>query len=387
MGVLVSGGLVSGLLRAQNGAGAEAGKLLEQLKSLEETVTKARTGNNLAAVDEIREAAGAEAKAVALWIESVRETEFRDKDKKESDFRAWREGAGRRLSDPGAPRALCLHLQYLLLSIRATTATTDEARAELFSSLLSYLDDLSRADKDVLKNRQALDTSVLATPIARRFKLDITVRPPEGWSLNPGNLETIYEATILPYLREKKDAARLQLAWTRRLQQEAAMIQTQDSEFLTKNYQDIVLPTLEWAQARDLHLAGASGSSAKMLQIIQENQGHKNAPQWISELRALLTGVAIGNGAPAAGAAGGDGGTTPPEAPEAPEAGDSTKPAAVPAPGLKPAPKPGVAPGLKPVPGPAPVAKPTQGGRPIVPANPLVKKPAGSNNPTTNQSR
>ena len=96
MGVLVSGGLVSGLLRAQNGAGAEAGKLLEQLKSLEETVTKARTGNNLAAVDEIREAAGAEAKAVALWIESVRETEFRDKDKKESDFRAWREGPGRR---------------------------------------------------------------------------------------------------------------------------------------------------------------------------------------------------------------------------------------------------------------------------------------------------
>jgi hypothetical protein len=112
MGVLVSGGLVSGLLYAQNGAGAEAGKLLEQLKSLEETVTKARTGNNLAAVDEIREAAGAEAKAVALWIESVRETEFRDKDKKESDFRAWREGPGRRLSDPGAARALCLHLQY-----------------------------------------------------------------------------------------------------------------------------------------------------------------------------------------------------------------------------------------------------------------------------------
>ena len=145
-----------------------------------------------------------------------------------------------------------------------------------------------------------------------------------------------------------------------------------------------MLPTLEWAQARDLHLAGASSSAAKMLQIIQENQGHKNAPQWISELRVLLTGVAIGNGSPAAGAAGGDGGTTPPEAPEA---GDSTKPAAAPGPGVKPATKPGAAPGVKPVPDPAPVAKPTQGGRPIVPANPLVKKPAGSSNPTTNQSR
>ena len=86
----------------------------------------------------------------------------------------------------------------------------------------------------------------------------------------------------------------------------------------------------------------------------------------------------------AAGAAGGDGGTAPPEAPEEES---STKPEPAPGPGVKPATKPGAAPGVKPVPDPAPVAKPTQGGRPIVPANPLVKKPAGSSNPTTNQSR
>ena len=214
----------------------------------------------------------------------------------------------------------------------------------------------------------------MATPIARRFKLDITVRPPEGWSLNPGNLETIYETTILPYLREKKDAARLQLAWTRRLQQEATMIQTQDSEFLTKNYQEIVLPTLEWAQARDLYLAGASSSAAKMLQIIQDNQGHKNAPQWISELRVLLTGVAAGAGGPSAGAAGGDGGTAPPEAPEEES---STKPEPAPGPGVKPATKPGAALGVKPV--PASVPEPA--------ANTPVKKPVTSEISTTNQSR
>ena len=128
--------------------GTDPTKLLEQLKSLEETVTKARTGNNMAAVDAITEAITADSKAIALWIESVRETEFRDKDKKEAEFRAWRDGAGRRLSDPGAAGALRLHLQYLLLTIRVANATTDDERNEILPALLSYLDDLSRGGKD-----------------------------------------------------------------------------------------------------------------------------------------------------------------------------------------------------------------------------------------------
>jgi len=320
---------------AQNGASPDPAKLLEQLKALEETVTKARTGNNLAAVDAIREAAAADTKAVALWIESVRETEFREKDKKEAEFRAWREAQGRRLSDPGAAGALRLHLHYLLLTIRATTVATDEDRAELLTSLLAYLDELSRADKEVLKNRLALDTSVLATPIARRYKLDITVRPPEGWTVTPGNLEAIYEMSILPYLREKKDAARLQTAWTRRLQQEAAMVATQNSEFVSKNHREVIVPGLEWAQARDLHRAGAPGATGKMLQIIQQNQAHKNAPVWIKELKSLLTGGAAEPGKAGAPAAGEEFGTSPPEAPgPEPAARPPGTPAApVPAPG------------------------------------------------------
>lgn len=345
---------------AQNGGTVDSAKLLEQLKALEETVTKARTGNNLAAVDAITEAASADAKAIALWVDSVRETEFRDKDKKEAEFRAWRDGAGRRLSDPGAAGALRLHLQYLLLTIRVANATTDDERNEVLTPLLAYLDDLSRANKDVLKNRQALDTSVLGTPIARRFKLDISVRPSDHWSPIPGNLEGIYESSILPYLREKKDVARLQTAWTRRLQQEAALVVTQDSEFLTKNFRENVLPTLEWSQARDLFFAGSPSAAGKMLQLIQQHQGHKNTPQWIKEMRSLLIGGSEAapidpvkqprSGVPPASDATS---TTPPEAPQeetpAPVAPPSGLPAPTPAtPPAKPrGPTPTFPPNLK----------------------------------------
>jgi len=328
-----------GAAAAQGGA-TDAAKLLEQLKALEETVTKARTGNNLAALDAIADAATADPKAIALWMDSVRETEFRDKDKKEAEFRAWRDGAGRRLSEPGAAGALRLHLQYLLLTIRASNATTEAERAEIFSPLLAYLDELANADKDVLKNRQALDSSVLATPIAKRFKLDVTLRPPEGWSLVPGNLEAIYENTIFPYLRLKKDVARLQTAWTRRIQQEAAQVATQNSEFVTKNYREVVLPSLEWAQAKDLYEAGSQAAAAKMLSVIQQNQAHKSAPQWIKELRSLLTGGAPGVATAAIPAAAAD--TTETTPPEAPEPEPAAAPAAAPpaAPATPPAPKP-----------------------------------------------
>lgn len=303
---------------AQNGGTADPAKLLEQLKALEETVTKARTGNNLAAVDAITDAISADSKAIALWTESVHETEFRAKDKKEAEFREWRDGAGRRLSDPGAAAALRLHLQYLLLTIRVANATTDDERNEILPALLSYLDDLSRAGKDTLKNRQALDTPVLSTPIARRFKLDITVRTSDAWSLVPGNLNAIYESSILPYLREKKDVARLQTAWSRRLQQEAALVATQESEVLTKEFRENLLPALEWTQARDLYLAGSTAAAGKMLQIIQQNQAHKSTPQWIKEMKNLLMygqetapGEPVKKPGPAAAA-----GTSPPEVPD-----------------------------------------------------------------------
>jgi len=337
-------------LLAQAAGGPDAAKLLEQLKALEDSITKARSGNNVSALTTITDAASSDSKALALWLESVRETEFRDQDKKESEFRAWRDGPGRRLSEPGAGSAIRLHLQYLALTIRVANASSDIDRSDIFTALLSYLDDLSRADKNTLRNRQALDSSVLSTPVARRFKLDRSVRPPEAWSLVPGNLGAIYDTAILPYLREKKDLARLQTAWSRRLQQEATQVATQNSEPVTKNYREVELPALEWAQARDLFLAGSPAAATKMLQIIQQNQVHKDVPKWITDLRSLLSG---GGGTPASSPPAGGAeseSTTPPELPddeaaEVPTA--SPDPSSETTPGRPPRPR-GLAPGFPP---------------------------------------
>jgi hypothetical protein len=291
----------------------EDAKLLEQLEKIAEGVAKSRTSNNFSAVNAIRDAAASEAKAVELWLESVREADFRAKDKKEAEWRQWRDGAARRLHQPGAGVALRLHFQYLLLTIKAAGATKEPDRIEVLGNLTSFLDDLARNAKEALANRQVLDQGVLSTAVARRFKLDSTVKVEGPWVQAPGDIAAMYDTVILPFYREKKDTARLQSVWTRRMQQQAALVAATESDFDKRMFREITQPRLEWGLARDLFLAGNRESGSRMLMIISQNPGHKDAPQWVDDLRALLTTPPDGLAELAAKL------TTPP--PEAPEPG------------------------------------------------------------------
>jgi hypothetical protein len=267
----------------------EDARVLAQLEKIAEAVTKSRSSNNFAAVDAIREAAGAEAKALELWLDSVREADFRAKDRKDAEWRQWRDGAGRRLNQPGTGKALQLHFQYLLLTIKAAGATKEPDRIEVLGNLVSFLDDLARNGKDVIANRQVLDQSVLSTAVARRFKLDSTVKVEGAWVMTPAAIGSIYDTVILPFYREKKDAAKLQSMWNRRMQQEAALVAAAESDFDKKFFREVTQPRLEWGLARDLFIAGNRESANKLLMIISQNPGHKDAPQWVQDLRALIT--------------------------------------------------------------------------------------------------
>lgn len=286
----------------------DAAKMLQQLGQVEETVKKTRAANNTNVVPVIRDAASSDAKAVALWIDSVREVDFRDRDRKEADFREWRERTGQRLQSSGAGTAIRLHLQYLLLTLRSTEIRSEGERAELMSAVSAFLDELGKAGKDALGQGEFLQRSVLDSPVARRYKLNVTVagkaRDNRGntqadqyqlesmgggkWCAVPGSIGTIYETTLLPYLRAKKDLAKLQAAWTKRIQQEAAIVAAFDTPASEKEYKERTLPELEWAMARDLFNHGSTPAGARLLQIIQQNPTHPGCRGWISELKGLL---------------------------------------------------------------------------------------------------
>jgi hypothetical protein len=162
----------------------------------------------------------------------------------------------------------------------------------------------------MLANRQALDQPVLSTAVARKFKLDSTLTPPDGWSPLPADIGTIYESAILPFYRAKKDPARLQSVWTKRIQQEGALASAADSEFQTKYFREVAQPRLEWGMARDMFRAGNRQAATKMLMVINQNPGHKDALEWVKDMRDLLSRPPEPGPATA--------GTPPPEPPSTP---------------------------------------------------------------------
>ncbi len=309
----------------------DADKLLEQLEKIEDTVTKARKTANSAAYDAIREAASNDQKAVALWLECIHELDFRAKDRKEADFRQWRDGPGKRMADGNGPAAMRMNLQYLLLTMRASEADTDAERSEVLSSLMSYLDVLAQNWKSLRDTRGLLDGSALNTPVARRFKLERSAQPKMGWCLSPSSVEEIYEVAILGPLREKQNLTKLQAAWTRRAQHQAAMAAA-EGDAGVKQYRESTQPRLEWTMARDLFAAGAPDGAPRMLRVIQTYQGHRDVTFWIDEMKRLLLAAKeakSGTAAPAPMPVATGEGTTPPVAPTTPpETGGTTPPEA-----------------------------------------------------------
>lgn len=266
---------------------ADGLRVLEQLKKVEEATRKTHASMTSSVTPILREAASSDSKAIALWMECAREVDFREKGRKETEFREWKENMEKRLGGPGAGGAIRANLQFLLLAIRAAEAKTASEQAEVRSVLTSFMDGLPSLGKDVLRN-PLLRAAVLSTPIARRYKLHAIVQLPKGWPQDPAAVGTAYEEIILPPLREAKDAAKLQAAWQRWIRTEAAIATAKDSPPELKEYQDQRLPLLEWGMARDLFRAGSPYGTNGLLQTIQKYPTNPQINSWIEEVKMLL---------------------------------------------------------------------------------------------------
>lgn len=263
-------------------------RLLEQLKKVEEATRKTHASMNSSVTSILRDAVSSDSKAIALWLECSREVDFREKGRKESEFREWKEGMDKKLSGSGAGGAIRANLQFLLLGIRAADAKSASEQNEVRSALASFMDSLPSLGKDVLR-QPLLRTSILSSPVARRYKLHATVKLPKGWPQDPGAVGGAYEDVILPPLRSAKETAKIQAAWQRWIRTEAAIATAKDSPVDLKDYQDQRLPLLEWGMARDLFRAGSPHGANGLMQTIQKYPTNPLVSSWIEEAKTLLT--------------------------------------------------------------------------------------------------
>lgn len=291
------------------------------LKELEQ-IQKNRSGQFKSGLhqqlDALTAAAASPQAAVKLYEEAEQSVEFEGKPKDSSDFTGWRDKNKDMLADEDFRAALQLHLRYLALSLRRLDGEKVE---DLMPALLEYVNQLStidtamtrrekpkgkpkagdKVDRDIIKAGREIFTKPLSNSVfVRWYRLDGHLGGLKDWEQSSGNIDGIMDKTIMPYMRDKKDA-RLMGLWEQRIGWAEEAAKKSDLAIDVDKFQTQTLPTLLWRKAQDRLVLGQRAMGlTEMLNIIKTYLSHPDFDKWTKELSGLLQAEAAA--APAAAA-------------------------------------------------------------------------------------
>jgi hypothetical protein len=306
----------------------ESMKKLEQLEQISRTLDEQKYGYNAKIIRELREAGVTSDKSFALWLDCMKSVEFDQKGKTMTEYSEWKRG---QTKDANRDRdaEFQIQVQWLAIVLMDANAKTESARGEAVAAAVMFLDNfVAQAQKADGKIGGAARQSVMDSVFARHYKLESSVIRRDGVAYTPGDIDGIYEKMILPYYRETKQAVNLMSAWKKRIEQQTAVAVSPRYKEAKEKFEEERLPELRWGQAVELFRLGQEEPAATaMLSLIKSNMAHRNAANWISEMKTLLSKPAK----PAAGEPPAGAGETPaapaePPAPVAPADGVPSAP-------------------------------------------------------------
>lgn len=203
-------------LPAQSLTPEQIASLKAKLETIKQSLDRNATVRHSTAGEKFLQAAADPKAAVALWENCIKELDFTRKGMRESDFREWRDSAGKRSDDPRFLESLLIQLRYLGLSCKAAESESPDA---VFGDLITYVEGLSQMKE--LPTNDILG-SVANSVFARAYDLQPLLSRNNNWEGSPYNIAGIYEKTILPQLREKNPGG-LMNAWEKRIDQQSRL--------------------------------------------------------------------------------------------------------------------------------------------------------------------
>lgn len=267
---------------------AAAAKLLAQLEEVNRSMEEKKYGYNSGIIRDLRDAGSSGDKAFGLWLDCMKLLEFEERGRSGADFSEWKRNQTKSANNE-RDASLQLQVQWLTVVVMDANARTPSARAEVVSSAVAYIDNLLAFMK---KNdgKGVPGGDVIGSVFGRRYKLDVTVGRQEGGATrDPGDIGGIYESVIFPYYRENRMASSLMQAWTKRIAQETEAAAAPGFREAEEKFVAERLPRLRWGQMRELFALGQQETAAaSMLAHIKTNMAHREAGNWIEELRNLL---------------------------------------------------------------------------------------------------
>ena len=286
---------------AQTLSSTDREALLERLEALRASADSMVDERFRMAITAYRAASASDQAAADFHLDCIEKVDFKDQRKKNSDFREWKRKEAEKLSAPGLGLAQRLQLNWLTLTLRATSKKTD--RESLLPEVQQIMDAIVR-DADKLKeHQQVLNQPVNSSFYAKAY--DLGGINADRWPLAPGQLGQIYDQILLPPLRKPDRVDSLRAAWTKRIQQEMAL---QDAwagapdpaskklgtaaAMRSPAYELFVaetVPELQWQMELDLFKCGDEQAAAlRILSHLEKNIGHKSARKWAEQFNLLL---------------------------------------------------------------------------------------------------
>lgn len=361
--LLAAGLAATPVVQAQQDAPPiDVGQLLQTLRALREQQTTQLRSQKQTAVQQLSAVISSPEKAVQLWEEAVRGTQFEGMAKEGAQFRAWKDGEGEALKERLVQNAVILHLRWLVLTLQHSAGTKTK---DLLPTVVNYTKDLvndeaavealeegMKRDKEaaaiapagggnrrpqnqqnkvsdaVIKRThdQILKPSLASSPVVKWMKLTDAVKiegggggrrgetaAGGGWEGSPGALDGIFQRIILPELREQKDARVLEY-WDLRLKKEADAASRSRLAYEIEKYNNERRPALLWSRSQEFIALGQKNRAiSEMFGVIKAHPTHPQADDWIAALEQLLAPPAPAPAAPSDSAA-----TQTPAAPKVP---------------------------------------------------------------------
>jgi len=227
-----------------------------------------------------------------------------------------------------AQNAARLHLSYLLLTIqRAGGATTKQLEPALLAHIAGL--NAAGAGDSAIQLRRDEGAKGGYTPSGRKrvpdhepmfweqdlIKQDINssifvkwygiqhmIEGGKEWEPTPGNADGIYQNTLLPYYRQKKDPLAIAY-WETKIQQEAQRVTSSNVAYKIDQFNAVRRPQLLWTRAGEMVAIGQRNRGMnEMLTVIKTFPDHPDLADWVSQMEGMIgvSGTTTGGSGPVA---------------------------------------------------------------------------------------
>lgn len=289
---------------AQDAPPIDLNSMLRELNELQGKQKENLTRNRAQLVQNLSTAAQSAEKSLDLYFEAVMAMNFEGMNRENTMFKEWKDKEKEKWSSKQFETALRFYLYYMAISVRKGA---NEPNATLMPQLIGYCRDYLAA-RDLVKDQDIMKKPLSTFIIANYLQISQLLPKGEDWEQAPGNIDGIFEKSVLPYWREMKSPYLIDY-WDRKMADEAADSEESGLDSAATKFNLLRRPSLMWSRSQEYFALGQNNRAiTEMFAIIKAYPSHPQFGNWVAALKEKIAPPAPAPAAPEQQPAG----TTPP---------------------------------------------------------------------------